>query len=197
MLNMLLGYADDYKGSIRIDDTEIREIQESSLNDIMSVIHQNIFLFDDTIKNNITLYKEYEDELVNKIIEVSGLNSVVENKKLGLETNVGENGCYLSGGEKQRIAIAKALIKKTQILILDEATSSLDNETSYEIEKFLVSLKEFTLIVVTHKLIGELLKKYDEIIVLKDGHIEEAGTFDELINQKKYFYYLYNITRDK
>lgn len=103
-----------------------------------------------------------------------------------MDSKVGENGCSLSGGEKQRIAIARAIIKNTPILVLDEATSSLDNETSYNIEKSILSLKERTCII-THKLIDDILKKYDGIITMKNGNIEEVGSFDELMKESGYF----------
>jgi len=99
----------------------------------------------------------------------------------------------LSGGQKKRIAIARALIKNTPILILDEATSSLDNENAYNIENSILSLDELTCLVVTHKLNEEILSKYDKIIVLKNGQVEEIGKFDELISNQGYFYSLYNI----
>jgi ATP-binding cassette subfamily B protein len=101
-----------------------------------------------------------------------------------------KTGCYLSGGEKQRVAIARAIIKNTPVLILDEATSSLDNKTSYSIENSILALDYLTCIVVTHKLIAGLLKKYDAIIAIKNGVVEETGTFDELMNNKGYFYSL-------
>jgi ATP-binding cassette subfamily C protein len=107
--------------------------------------------------------------------------------------NVGENGVLLSGGEKQRIAIARAIIKKTPILILDEATSSLDSETAHSIENSLLDIDELTCIVVTHNLSESILKQYDSIIAMKDGQIEEQGNFYDLLDKKGYFYSLYNV----
>ena len=123
------------------------------------------------------------DKLLNKL--PNGINSLV-----------GENGNKLSGGEKQRIAIARALINNTQILILDESTSALDNETAYNLENSLLNLENLTLIKVTHKLIKNILNIYDEIIVMNNGKIIEKGNFEDLINIKGYFYSLYTIQND-
>jgi ATP-binding cassette, subfamily B, bacterial len=96
---------------------------------------------------------------------------------------------------KSKVAIARALVKNTPILVIDEATSALDNETAFHIEQSILNIKDITCLVVTHKLIEELLVKYDGIIVMKNGLAVEAGTFEELIEMKRYFYNLYNVTR--
>lgn len=95
------------------------------------------------------------------------------------------------GGQKQRIALARAIVKKCPIIILDEATASLDNDTAYKIEKSLLDIQDLTLISITHKLIKENLKMYDEIIYIRSGEIIEKGSFDELMNDKGNFYSLY------
>ncbi len=193
ILKLLLGYFEEFKGEITIDGTDIRHIRPDSLYEMVSVIQQEVFIFDSSIKNNIVLFKDYSDDHINDIIEKSGLSLFVNSLSNGLDTKVGESGCNLSGGERQRLAIARALIKGTPILVLDEATSSLDNETTYKIEKSLIDIDELTTLVVTHKLIKNILEKYDGIIVIKDGEIKEIGTFDDLMDRKKYFYSLYTI----
>lgn len=193
ILRLLLRYYDNYIGTIKIDDTNILDIGYQSLYSLISMIHQNVFMFDSSIKDNITLFSNYDEDEVLEAVKKAGLSNYINSHQEGLESNVGENGCYLSGGERQRIAIARALLKRTPILILDEATSSLDNETSYSIENQLLSIDNLTCIVVTHKLIGELLKKYDQIVVIKNGQIVESGDFYQLMEQKGYFYSLYNI----
>ncbi len=161
------------------------------------MIQQNVFMFDDSIKENIKLYSDYSDEEVLEICNRSGLSNLISSLPNGINSSVGENGNKLSGGEKQRIAIARSLINNTNLLILDESTSALDNETAYNLESSLLSINDLTLIVVTHKLIKNILVSYDEIIVMKDGMIIEKGKFDDLINFKGYFYSLYYLQNEK
>ena len=193
LLSLLLRYYTEYKGNIYVDGVEVRELKFSNVSKLISAIHQDIFIFDSDIKDNICLFNSYAEENIRKSIEFSGLNKTIDNLELGINSPVGENGDNLSGGEKQRIAIARALIRETPILFLDEATSSLDKEISYKIESSILNLEDITSIVITHKLNESLLSRYDKIIVMKDGEIEEMGSFNELINNKAYFYNLFNI----
>ncbi|MET3208576.1 UNVERIFIED_CONTAM: ABC-type multidrug transport system fused ATPase/permease subunit [Paenibacillus sp. PvR008] len=109
---------------------------------------------------------------------------------------VGEKGGILSGGEKQRIAIARTLIRQTPLLLLDEATSSLDSKTAYVIEETILKLESTTCVVVTHRLSKTVLERYNVIFVMVDGQIVESGSFDELIENNGYFYHLYSIVND-
>lgn len=193
LIKLLMRYYNDYEGNIKIDDNDLKSIYSSDLYKNMSMIQQNVFMFDDTIKENIKLFANYSDEKVIKACKRSGIYNLIERLPKGIDSLVGENGSKLSGGEKQRIAIARSLINDTQILILDESTSALDNETAYNLESSLLELDDLTLIVVTHKLIKNILLNYDEIIVMRDGKIVEKGSFEELINLKGYFYSLYYI----
>lgn len=193
ILRLLMRYYENFEGTIRIDGIENRDIKISSLYNLLSVIHQDVFMFDDTIENNIMLYQNYSEEEIEKAIELSGLRPLIESHKEGKKATVGEDGNRLSGGEKQRIAIARALIKGTPIMVLDEATSSLDNETAYNIEQAILGIKDLTSLVVTHKLNAEILKGYDAIIVLKNGVVVEQGNFQELIEDRAYFYSLYTV----
>lgn len=178
----------NYEGEVKLDGFSLEDLRTEDICNMMAIIHQNVFLFDDTIKNNITLFNNYDDKDVSNCMNISGLKKFREK----LDMVVGEGGNLLSGGEKQRISIARALITKTPILMLDEATASLDSKTSYEIENTILDIKDKTVIIITHKLNESILKKYDGIIVLKDGCLIENGTFEELINNKGYFYSLYN-----
>lgn len=192
LLGLINGSLEGYKGNITIDGKRIEDIDPKSLNRLISIIHQNIFLFDDTIRNNITLFDNtITEKYLEEIIHIVGLEDLI-NKK-GIDGKVGENGEFLSGGEKQRIAIARALIKKAKILLLDEATAALDLENSFNIENMILKIPDLTLIVVSHKFVKENLNKYDNILAIKDGQLKEVGTFQELISQKGYFYSLFNI----
>lgn len=193
LLKILLRYYNNFDGNILIDNTDVRTIKTEDIYNLISIMHQNVFMFDSTIKDNISLYKNYTDSDIEKAIKLSGLSDFINNKPNKLMEHVGENGCMLSGGEKQRIAVSRAIIRKTPILILDEATSALDNETAYNIEKSILNIDKLTCIVVTHKLSENILKYYDSIITLKDGNIEEQGNFNDLIEKKGYFYSLYNV----
>ena len=133
------------------------------------------------------------DEFAILIKNFESKEKVINKLENGIESPIGENGNLISGGEKQRISIARSLLRKSPILILDEATASLDNETAYSIEDTILDMKNTTLISVTHKLWGSLLNKYDKIFVIQDGKIIEQGSFKELIDLKGYFYSLYTI----
>ena len=185
LINLLLGKYNNYSGNIYYNNTELREISIDSLFEVSSFVEQNVFVFDDSIINNITMYSNIEDELLKEAIDKSGLATLIEEKGHGYRC--GENGCNLSGGEKQRISIARALVKKSKLLLLDEATSALDNETSSSIINNLLQIDNTTKIMITHRLDEEILRKFDEIIVLKNGNIVEHGTYKELIDNNATF----------
>jgi len=196
LLRVLLNHITDYDGQVLIDGVDIREFAPASYYRKVSIIQQNVFMFSDTLKNNICLYSECGDEELNEALKQSGLVQVVEKLPKGLDTIVGEGEVELSGGERQRIAIARALIKKAEVLLIDEATASLDKVTASDIEKTLINL-DATVLAVTHKLDLEILKRYDEIFVMRDGEIIERGTLGELLDKKGYFYYMYNYGLDE
>ena len=196
LIKLLMRYYKDYNGDILIDNKDIHKIFSNDLYKNMSMIQQNVFMFDDSIKENIKLFANYSDEEVLSICDRSGLSNLISRLPDGINSLVGENGNKLSGGEKQRIAIARSLINNTKILILDESTSALDNETAYNLESSLLYINDLTLIVVTHKLIKNILLNYDEIIVMKDCMVIEKGSFDYLISLKGYFYSLYYLQNE-
>ena len=140
------------------------------------------------------MFKDFNPQKLMLALERSGLSALIEEK--GYDYNCGEGGRNLSGGEKQRISIARCLIRETPVLLMDEATAALDSAIAYEIISQILNLKELTRIIVTHKLDEEMLCKYDEIIVMRAGEIAERGTFNKLIAEKGYFYSLYTVDVD-
>ena len=193
LLRLLLGYYDDFDGEIALDGYNYDKLDKNSINNQMSIIHQNVYMFDKTLKENIILGKDFNDEVLEKALENSGVSEFLRVLPKGVDSEIGENGNNLSGGQKQRVAIARSLIQNTPILLLDEGTSALDSKTAFEIEDTLLNIEDLTVITVTHKLIDSILKRYDEIIVMDNGNVVEKGSFDELINNKKEFYDLYTI----
>lgn len=193
LLNLLMASYQNYDGTICYDDTELREISSSNLYEIESIIQQNVFVFNATIKDNITMFRDFTEEQINEAIRLSGLSALIEEK--GADYLCGENGSGLSGGEKQRISVARSLLKKSQVLLVDEATAALDAETAYQVSSAILSLKDVTSIVVTHSLDEGLLEQYDGILTLKNGSIVESGTFNDLIAEKGYFYSLFTISQ--
>ncbi len=193
LLNLLSAGHNKYSGKITYDKTELRDICSDSLYDIISIIQQNVFIFNSSIRNNITMFMDFDDKDVEKAVFLSGLSELISER--GEDFICGESGSGLSGGERQRISIARSLLRKTPVLLVDEATAALDKETSFYILNTILSLDELTKIVVTHNLDENLLKKYDSILVLKNGRIFEHGTFDELMERKKYFYSLFTVSQ--
>ena len=158
-----------------------------------SIIQQNVFVFNATIRDNITMFREFPETEINTAIRLSGLSALIAEK--GADFLCGENGSGLSGGEKQRISIARSLLKKSQVLLVDEATASLDAETAYQVSGAILGLRGVTAVVVTHSLEERLLRQYDGILAMKNGSIAETGTFEELIAKKGYFYSLYTVSQ--
>ena len=169
-------------------------LDKDSVIQLSSIIHQNIYLFDETIYDNICLHEHYPEKQVEKVIEDSGLTEFISELPTGLQYRVGENGSNLSGGQKQRIAVARALIRNKPILILDEGTSAIDMQTAYDIENRLLKKEDLTLITITHHLEQNLLDKYNEIFYMENGRIKERGNFKHLINTSSCFsgYFHYN-----
>lgn len=185
LVNLLLGGYEQYNGSIQVNGKEIKDVDVESLYEMLAVVWQNVYVFDSSIKDNITMFGDYAEEEIRAAVEKSGLSEFIKEK--GLSYQCGENGCMLSGGEKQRISIARCLIRKPDILIMDEGTSALDTETSNDVETSILELNDVTKILITHKLNEEILKKYDNIIVMNKGKIDSIGSYETLIEQGGYF----------
>ena len=191
LLNLLMGSSSNYQGEICIDSVSIKNIESESLYQLMTSVQQNVFVFNDTIRNNVTMFHEFPDKEVTLALERSGLSEFIE--KRGEEFVCGENGANLSGGERQRISIARALLRKSPILLVDEATAALDAATARAVSFSILNLVGMTRIVVTHRLEEAILRRYDKILVMKNGTICEQGKFDTLMQQKGQFYSLFQI----
>jgi len=194
LLNLLLRFYDVTSGHISIDNQDIQAISGESLYNLMTIVQQDVYIFDDTLKTNITLNQSFTDEEIKQAVQQSGLETYVLESESGLQTLCGENGSNLSGGQKQRLSIARALIRKTPILLLDEATSSLDNQVTTEIENSILDIQDLTAIVVTHKLNENILKRYDRILFMKAGVIVEDGSFCDLMDRRGEFYKLFELS---
>ena len=170
LLSLLLGFYDNYSGKILFDDTEIRDIDKTDLQKMIGSVFQETFLFDDTLINNLTLYDETITESdVLRAAEKAGLSDFISDYPGGLNGRIKENGKNISGGERQRVSLTRVLLRKLPIMLLDEVTSNLDNETTEKVENNLLALHGTTLIVVTHKYNKSLLEKFDKVILVKNG----------------------------
>lgn len=193
LLNLLTAANTEYSGSITLDGVEIRDIAPESLYDIISVIQQNVFVFNASIKDNVSMFRSFDNAELNDAIRRAHLGGLIAER--GEDYLCGENGSALSGGEKQRVSIARSLLKKSSVLLADEATAALDAETAHQIACDILDLDGVTRIVVTHALEEAQLRRYDGIIVLKNGRIAEQGSFDTLMAQKGYFYALFTVAQ--
>ena len=193
LLHLLMAGSPDYRGSILVDDAELRDIAPESLYEIMSVIQQNVFVFNASIRDNVSMFRPFPQEALDQAIRHAHLSELIASR--GSDYLCGENGCGLSGGEKQRISIARSLLKRSAVLLADEVTAALDAETAHQVSSDILDLSGITRIVVTHTLDEALLRRYDGILVLKNGTIAESGSFDALMAQKGYFYALFTVSQ--
>ncbi len=193
LLTLLMAGYNGYAGEILLGGQELRSVKSENLYEIISIVQQNVFIFNASIRDNITMFSEFPREEVDRAIRLSGLEPLIAQK--GEDYLCGENGSGLSGGEKQRISIARCLLKKTQVLLADEATASLDAQTAYQVTDAILNLEGMTRILVTHGLDEKLLSRYDSIIAMKSGQVVEQGTFREMMEKKGYFYSLYTVSQ--
>ena len=187
ILNLIPRFYDAQSGDILIDNQSIYKVKIKSLRDKISLVSQDTTLFDDTIKNNIKYAKDnVSDEDIIAAAKFSYSHEFIEKLPNKYETIIGENGVRLSGGEKQRLSIARAMIKKSPIILLDEATSSLDAETESKIQDALKILtKDRTTIVIAHRL--STILNSDQIYIINDGNVVANGKHDELLNNSKLY----------
>ena len=193
LLGLLTASHEAYTGSVLYDGVELRDIRSESLYEQIAMIEQQVFVFNASIRENITMFGSFPKERVERAMQLAGLSSWVEDR--GEEAGCGENGCMLSGGEKQRIAIARSLLMDTSVLLADEATAALDAQTARYVSEAILSLKGVTRIVVTHTLDEAVLRRFDGIVVLSSGGVAETGRFDELMEKRGLFHALYTVSQ--
>lgn len=188
LIKLLAGYYTDYTGTISYDHQALSNLDCTQVSALSSIIHQNVYMFDESIQDNICLHETYAKEAMQDAIESSGLDDFLEQVNGGLSYQLQENGTNLSGGQKQRIAVARALIRQKPLLILDEGTSAIDMQTANDIEERLLKKESLTLITITHAMKPELFACYDQIIYMEDGYIIEMDSFHNLMKKQNKFY---------
>lgn len=193
LLNLLMAAETNYSGHILADGIELSDISTDSLYGTMAAIQQNVFVFNASIKDNVSMFRDFPKTELDEAIARAHLGALIRER--GEDYLCGENGSGLSGGEKQRISIARSLLKKSSVLLADEVTAALDAQTAHRVSSDIPDLQGITRIVVTHALEESLLRRYDKIFVLRGGRIEEAGSFADLMANKGYFYALFTVAQ--
>lgn len=193
LLNLLMAAETNYSGHILADGIELSDISTESLYGTIAAIQQNVFVFNASIKDNVSMFRDFPKAELDEAIARAHLGALIRER--GEDYLCGENGSGLSGGEKQRISIARSLLKKSSVLLADEVTAALDAQTAHRVSSDILDLQGITRIVVTHTLEESLLRRYDKIFVLRGGRIEEAGNFANLMANKGYFYALFTVAQ--
>ena len=183
VISLLERFYDPLSGAVRIDGTDIRTVTQKSLRENISLVSQDVFLFNDTVRENLLFSNPgATEEQLLAAIKAAHAEEFISELPKGLDTVIGERGARLSGGERQRIAIARAILRDTPIIVFDEATSAVDNRTEKEIQAAIdAMIGQKTLIVIAHRL--STVKKADRILVLEEGRIAESGTHAELLEK--------------
>ncbi|MBR3161344.1 MAG: ABC transporter ATP-binding protein [Bacilli bacterium] len=190
IIKLIMGLIKYNKGKILIDDKELSSLNLNSFYDNVTYVSQEAPIFDGTLRENLIFDKEINDEEIMEVLKLVSLEKFYQKLVDGLDTELGEKGIRMSGGERQRVALARLFFDDSKIIILDEATSAMDNITEKQVMKNIVEkLNNKTLIVIAHRL--ETIKDVDTIYVLQDGMIKEQGKYKELLNKNGYFTKLY------
>ena len=195
IIRLLTEYGPEYTGRILVNGRELSGLDRESVMHVSPVCYQQTYLFNDTIFNNVALYQDYTKEQVAEALEKAGIYDTVRRLPRGIEEEIQENGKNFSGGELQRIALARLFLRNKAMTFLDEITSGLDNATAYEIEERLLN-EDMTIISITHRYNRALMRKYSEIIVMDGGRIVERGSFDELMEREGAFHKLYKVLEE-
>lgn len=190
IINLIPRYYDCTGGAIYLDGVDIKELPLELLRSAVSVVMQDTFLFSNTIEENIRFGSgDVAASEIIKALEDAAADDFIADLPEGSATVIGERGMGLSGGEKQRLTIARALVKKSSILILDDATSNLDMETEYRIQKALAAERDRTKIIIAHRI--SAVKDADEILIIEDGEVVERGNHQQLLSLKQRYYRIY------
>ena len=197
IFNLLCKMYDNYKGTITIDNHDIRELDKDTIRGNITIVSQDPYIFNLSIKDNLKLVcKDLTNKQMKEVCKLACLDKFIESLPDKYDTIVGEGGVTLSGGQKQRLAIARAFLQKTEIILFDEATSALDNETQSEISKAINNLKkDYTILIIAHRL--STIKNADRIIFIEDGTIKQEGTHDELLKTCESYKELYESEIEK
>ncbi len=172
-IKLLSGNYSDYQGGICYDGVELRQLDILELRKIVTVIHQNTHIFNDTIRYNICLGEEFPEEDFENALRLSGVDGFLPSVTGGVDGLCGEDGANLSGGQKQRIALARALVRGIDFLILDEGVSAIDVESANAIEQDLLDMENLTLLTITHRIKDGLLGDYDRVLTMDEGRVTE------------------------
>ncbi len=190
IIKLIMGLIKYDSGQLLIDGKEIKDLNLNSFYDKVSYVSQEAPIFDGTLRENLVFDKKISDNKIKEVLKLACLESFYEKLENGLDTELGEKGIKMSGGERQRVALARLFFDDSKIIILDEATSAMDNVTEKEVMKNLVDeLKDRTIIVIAHRL--ETIKNVDDIYVLSDGVIKKHGKYKDLLTKDGYFKKLY------
>ncbi len=190
IIKLLIGLIKYNKGSILIDKNELSDLDLSSLYDHITYVSQEAPIFDGTLRENLVFDKNVSDEKIIEVLRLVCLEKLYEKLEKGLDTDLGEKGVRISGGERQRVALARLFFDDSKIIILDEATSAMDNITEKEVMSNIIDkINNKTIIIIAHRL--ETIKDVDNIFVLLDGKIVEEGKYLELLEKDGYFKKLY------
>ena len=190
IIKLIMGLVKYDKGSLLIDGKELSKINLNSYYDNVTYVSQEAPIFDGTLRENLVFDKIIDDDEIIKVLKLVCLDKLFEKLEDGLDTELGEKGIRMSGGERQRVALARLFFDDSKLIILDEATSAMDNITEKTVmENVLKHLDDKTLIVIAHRL--ETIKDVDKIYVLSDGVIQEEGKYKELLDKNGYFTKLY------
>ena len=194
IIKLLIGLIKPNEGEIYVDGNKLSDLNLNAYYDYLSYVSQDAPIFDGTLRENLVFDKKIPDEELLKVLKVVCLDKFYENLEFGLDSELGEKGIKMSGGERQRVALARLFFDNSKIVILDEATSAMDNITEKIVMQNIVeSLKDKTIVVIAHRL--ETIKDVDQIYVLLDGKIVEKGKYSNLLKKRGYFTRLYSYNK--